>query len=199
MIKFINLSDETPYQKFKEFYHEALNKNQSCIEAVAISSFNSEADEVDSRFVNLKYIAKDEWIFFSNYNSVKSRQFELHPQISAMFYWKEIDTQIRIKAKIFKTSKEFSNEHFASRSLEKNALAISSAQSKPIKSFNDIKTKYLSVLNNKEKLQKRPSYWGGYSFKPYSFEFWKGNEFRLNKRSLYKKNNDNWDYYLLEP
>ena len=64
MIKFINLSDETPYQKFKEFYHEALNKNQSCIEAVAISSFNSEADEVDSRFVNLKYIAKDEWIFF---------------------------------------------------------------------------------------------------------------------------------------
>lgn len=199
MIKFINLLDEKPYQKFKETYHEALQKNQPFIEAVSISSYNPEASEVDSRFVNLKYIDKEEWIFFSNYNSAKSKQFELHPQISAIFYWKEINTQIRIKAKIFKTSKDFSDKHFSSRKSEKNALAISSMQSKPIKSFDDVKTKYLSALDDKEQLQKRPSYWGGYSFKPYSFEFWTGNEFRLNKRSLYKKNKDNWDYYILEP
>ena len=67
------------------------------------------------------------------------------------------------------------------------------------KSFDDIKAKYLATLDNKNLLQNRPTYWGGYSFKPYSFEFWTGNDFRLNKRSLYQKNKENWDYYLLEP
>ena len=199
MVEFINLSKEKPYKRFKDLYNEAYDKNQAAIEAVVISSFNSNLNEVESRFVNLKYIVNDEWIFFSNYDSAKSKSFKFHPQISAVFYWKKINTQIRMKAKIYKTSEEFSNKHFASRSTEKNALAISSKQSQPIRSFDDIKAKYLATLDNNDLLQTRPSYWGGYSFKPYSFEFWTGNEFRLNKRSLYQKNNDNWDYYLLEP
>ena len=199
MVEFINISEEKPYQKFKDLYKEAYDKKQAAIEAVVISSFNSNSNEVESRFVNLKYIVNDEWIFFSNYDSAKSKSFKSHPQISAVFYWKKTNTQIRMKAKIYKTSEEFSNKHFASRSTEKNALAISSKQSQPIQSFDDIKAKYLATLDNKDLLQTRPSYWGGYSFKPYSFEFWTGNEFRLNKRSLYQKNNDNWDYCLLEP
>tara|TARA_B100000900_G_C20379143_1_gene633776 strand:+ start:143 stop:742 length:600 start_codon:yes stop_codon:yes gene_type:complete len=199
MIKFINLSEERPYREFRKSYKEAVDKKQSAIEAVSISSYNNELNEVESRFVNLKYVVKDEWIFFSNYNSAKSKSFMLHPQISAVFYWKKINTQIRIKAKIYKTSEEFSDKHFASRSIEKNALAISSNQSRPAKSFDDIKAKYLETLDNKNLLQTRPTYWGGFSFKPYSFEFWKGNDFRLNKRSLFQKNKDSWDYYLLEP
>ncbi len=199
MIKFMNLSEERPYKEFKELYNKAIDKKQSAIEAVSISSYNNELNEVESRFVNLKYIFKDEWIFFSNYNSAKSKSFKLHPQISAVFYWKKINTQVRIKAKIYKTSEEFSDKHFASRSAEKNALAISSNQSRPIDSFDDIRAKYLETLDNKNLLQTRPSYWGGYSFKPYSFEFWTGHDFRLNKRSLYQKNKENWDYYLLEP
>ena len=199
MIKFMNLSEERPYKEFKETHERAIDKKQSAIEAVSISSYNNELNEVESRFVNLKYVVKDEWIFFSNYNSAKSKSFMLHPQISAVFYWKKINTQIRIKAKIYKTSEEFSDKHFASRSIEKNALAISSNQSRPAKSFDDIKAKYLETLDNKNLLQTRPTYWGGFSFKPYSFEFWKGNDFRLNKRSLFQKNKDSWDYYLLEP
>ena len=199
MIKFINLSEERPYREFRKSYKEAVDKKQSAIEAVSISSYNNELNEVESRFVNLKYVVKDEWIFFSNYNSAKSKSFMLHPQISAVFYWKKINTQIRIKAKIYKTSEELSDKHFASRSIEKNALAISSNQSRPAKSFDDIKAKYLETLDNKNLLQTRPTYWGGFSFKPYSFEFWKGNDFRLNKRSLFQKNKDSWDYYLLEP
>jgi pyridoxine/pyridoxamine 5'-phosphate oxidase len=45
----------------------------------------------------------------------------------------------------------------------------------------------------------RPSYWGGYSFTPYEIEFWEGNEFRLNKRNLYKKDMNKWNHYILEP
>ena len=79
---------------------------------------------MDSRFVNLKYVINDEWIFFSNYNSPKSKQFESHDQISAVIYWNSINVQIRMKAKIQKTNLEFSNEHFQSRDMTKNLLAI---------------------------------------------------------------------------
>ena len=199
MIEFINLSKDKPYQVFKKSYNEAFDKKQSAIEAISISSYNPKSNEVESRFVNLKYIVSNEWIFFSNYDSAKSRSFKLHPQISAILYWKKTNTQIRMKANIFKTNKKFSDKHFATRSDEKNALAVSSNQSKPIDNFDEVKAKYKATLDNKDLLQTRPSYWGGYSFKPYSFEFWTGNEFRLNKRSLYKENKDDWDYYLLEP
>ena len=86
MIKFNNLNLETPYQLLKEKYDEALNAGQRCIEAISISSFNKELYEVDSRYVNLKFISNDEFIFFSNYKSPKALAFNSHNQIAALFY-----------------------------------------------------------------------------------------------------------------
>ena len=63
MINFINLCKEAPYQKFKQKYDEALNAGQKGIEAISISSFNKEISEVDSRYVNLKFISNNEFIF----------------------------------------------------------------------------------------------------------------------------------------
>ncbi|MBT61506.1 MAG: pyridoxamine 5'-phosphate oxidase [Euryarchaeota archaeon] len=199
MINFINISDEKPYEYFLNYYEKALNSGQSAVQAIAISSFNSEKEEVNARFVNLKYIVNNEWIFFSNYNSQKSEDFKSCSQISGIFYWDSIDIQIRLKAKVFKTSSIFSDKHFASRSPEKNALAIASNQSKPIESFEDIKKIYKETLNNKKKIQKRPDYWGGYSFKPYFFEFWSGNKNRLNKRIVFSRTKDEWGTFLLQP
>ena len=75
MISFNNLNQETPYLLFKEKYDEALDAGQKVIEAISISSFNKQIHEVDSRFVNLKFIADDEFIFFSNYDSPKASSF----------------------------------------------------------------------------------------------------------------------------
>ena len=150
------------------------------------------------RFVNLKYIIGDEWIFFSNYKSPKAKDFESHDQISALIFWESINIQIRLKAKIFKSSKKISDDHFMKRSKEKNSLAISSSQSQIISSYEDVKEKYFDVFKSKDPLT-RPSYWGGYSFSPYEIEFWKGSEFRLNKRDLFTKNNGIWIHQILEP
>ena len=76
MIKFKNIKQEIPYSLFFEKYKDALNKNQSNIEAVSISSFNITSSEVDSRFVNLKIVDEDKFIFFSNYSSPKSIAFD---------------------------------------------------------------------------------------------------------------------------
>lgn len=198
MIKFINISSDAPYNIFVEKYHLALQSSQKNVEAVSISSYDPNQSRVDSRFVNLKFIEKDQFIFFSNYNSPKSRAFSSHPQIAALFYWDSIKTQIRIKANIFKTSSEYNNLYFKGRSAKKNALAISSMQSNQIKDFDQVHKKYKDAIR-KEDLSKCPSYWGGFSFIPFEIEFWEGHEFRLNKRSLYIKNGNTWNHSFLEP
>ena len=198
MIEFNNLNHEVPYQLLKEKYDEAFNAGQKSIEAISISSFNTELKEVDSRFVNLKFLSNDKFIFFTNYSSPKVSAFDSHNQIAVSIYWSSINVQIRMRAKIKKTSKDFNQKYFSERATEKNALAISSKQSKPIDSFKQVKKNYEYSLKNDD-LKTCPQYWGGFSFTPYEIEFWEGNKFRLNKRNLYKRENNIWSNYILEP
>ena len=198
MIKFINPSQETPYLRLKNKYDDAVNTSQKNIEAISISSFNKKTNEVDSRYVNLKFISNDEFIFFSNYNSPKASSFNSHSQITALVYWSSINVQIRMRAKIKKTSNEYNQKYFFERSEEKNALAISSSQSKPIDSYSRVIKNYNKSLKNDD-LKKCPDYWGGFSFTPYYFEFWEGHESRLNKREVFDKINGIWEQSFLQP
>ncbi len=198
MIQFNNLNQETPYQFLKDQYDKAIVAGQKGIEAISISSFNKELSEVDSRYVNLKIITNDEFVFFSNYNSPKAFSFNSHNQIAALFYWSSINVQIRMRAKIKKTSDEFNQKYFFDRSEEKNALAISSNQSKLIDSYNKVKENYNKSLKNDD-LKKCPEYWGGFSFTPYYFEFWEGHESRINKREVFDKIDDVWKQSFLQP
>ena len=199
MIEFHNINKSIPYRRFEKLYKQAIDAGQEAIEAISISSLNKENLEVESRFVNLKYIIDNEWVFFSNYDSKKSLEFQSHNQISALLYWKSIDTQVRMKAKICKTSEKLSDDHFNKRSKEKNALAVSSQQSQKISSFEEVIQNYETALIDKNLLRNRPKYWGGFSFTPYYFEFWKGNKSRLNKREVYIFRNTKWDTFLLQP
>ena len=87
MIEFINICKDKPYKLFKKHYEEALNKRQKIIEGISISSFDKSTQKVTSRFVNLKYIKNEDWIFFSNYNSPEN-SFLSHSQIS-LIHWPE--------------------------------------------------------------------------------------------------------------
>lgn len=198
MIKFNNLNQELPYLFFKEKYNDALNAGQKYIEAISISSYNKEVNEVDSRYVNLKFIKKDEFIFFTNYCSPKATAFNSHDQIAALIYWDSINVQIRMKANIKKTSKKFNQKYFFARSEEKNALAISSNQSKKIDSYTQVKKNFNKVLNNND-LKKCPEYWGGYTFIPFYFEFWVGHASRINKREVFHMTDGIWKHSFLQP
>lgn len=198
MIEFININEAIPYKIFKDLYEKAVQENQTNVEAISVSSYNTEKREVDSRFVNIKYLKDNEFIFFSNYNSPKSMAFTLHPQITALFYWSSIDVQIRMKAYIKKTSKLFNNEYFKNRSKHKNALAISSNQSQLIPTYDDVVIKYNHILET-ENLLECPNFWGGFAFIPYYFEFWRGHESRINKRDVYQINGNTWDHEVIQP
>ena len=179
MIDINNIDKDEPFELFQSMYELARKNNQKNIEAICISSYSKLMNMVDSRFVNIKLIEKTKFIFFTNYDSPKALQFDEHSQISAVFFWNQINCQIRIKAKIKKCNTKFSDNYFKKRSLNKNALAISSDQSKEIDSFENVIKNY-NLARDTFDLKKRPSYWGGYEFSPYYFEFWRGNENRLN-------------------
>ena len=198
MIKFNNLNQGLPYQLFKKKYDEAVDAGQKVVEAISISSYDKQISEIGSRYVNLKFVTNDEFIFFSNYNSPKASSFKSHNQIAALLYWSSINVQIRMKAQIKKTSKEFNQKYFFDRSEEKNALAISSNQSKPINSYRKVKENYNKSLE-RDDLKKCPQYWGGYSFIPYYFEFWEGHDSRINKREVFEKTGDIWKHLFLQP
>lgn len=200
MIKFIELEQQKPFSDFKRLHELAINAKQKNIDAICISSFNQSLGEVRSRFVNLKYIKKDKFYFFTNYDSPKSQDFLTHNQVSISIFWNQINIQIRIQGHIYRASDEESDNHFNDRSIEKNALAISSNQSKPISKYDDVVKKYkstlLSIIDGKIK---RPNHWGGFYVEPYSIEFWEGHSKRINKREIFKKNDSIWTSTFLEP
>lgn len=198
MIIFNNKNNEKPYQKFFNFYDQALKNHQKNPEVISISSYSPKFSEVSCRYVNLKYINDDEWIFFSNYRSKKSEDFNAHPQIAVTIFWDAINIQIRLKAIIKKTETEISDIHFLDRSKQKNALAISSNQSSLISSYNKVIERYENQLNKKNNNQ-RPKHWGGYSFKPYYFEFWEGHDSRVNKRTVFAHEKSSWRKFTLQP
>lgn len=198
MISFVNLNPEAPYLKFKQEYKRAVNSKQNTVEAMSVASYSKSKKEVNSRFVNLKYVKDKEFIFFSNYQSPKSKDFLNHDQVSALFYWDTINVQIRIKGIINKTSKEFNSNYFKNRDIKKNALAISSKQSSKIISYQAVENNYLECLQSKN-LDVCPDFWGGFSITPYYFEFWEGHTSRINKRVSYELIDYNWQMFYLQP
>ncbi len=201
MIDFLNIENSEPYKLFQESFKKAKGLEQKNADAVCLSTLDYEKNEISSRFVNLKYIVENKWYFFSNYSSKKARDIEKNNQISAVLFWQETVTQVRIKAKIFKATNEFSDTHFMKRSIEKNALAISSNQSRRIKDLEEVQRKFSNTLTDLKKKEsyERPKYWGGYYFIPYYFEFWEGNKDRVNKRVVFEEIRNKWEKSYLEP
>lgn len=198
MIIFSNLPDNEPYKNFLKLYTKAEKNNDPYIDIACVSSYNVAKKEVNARYVNLKYIQNEEWIFFSNYNSAKAQDFKRNPTISLNFYWSSTDTQIRLKGNVSQSSQKISDQHFSNRAINKNALSISSNQSSKIDSYETVIKNY-EIAIKKDNLKKRPDYWGGYSFVPLYFEFWQGHESRINKREVFEYQDANWKKYLLEP
>jgi pyridoxamine 5'-phosphate oxidase len=198
MIDIKQISNEAPFDEFEKEFKLSLSLKQPLPQAACISSFNSKLQEVNSRFVNIKYVHERDFIFFSNYQSQKARDFKESNKVSLVFFWSTTDTQIRIKGIISKTDKNLSDEHFKSRNREKNLLSICSDQSSVIESFE----RFLEKYNNSKHIDTsiRPNYWGGYSIRASYFEFWKGSELRLNKRKVFKLDEDGkWIKSYLQP
>ncbi len=200
MIVFKKQNTSKPIKKYKTFYDQAIKKNQKNIEAISVSSYNRSNKEISSRFVNIKYVEKGNFIFFTNFESPKATDFLTHSQVSLNSFWQSTNVQIRIKGNIKKLEDDLSDNHFKNRSFEKNILAISSNQSKIIDSYNEVIKKYESTMESSKNIDIiRPKYWGGFEIIPYFYEFWIGHPNRLNERVIYMLKDNEWRNEILEP
>ena len=190
---------EDPVKQFRIWLEDALNSNEKEPTAMSLSTYGYDGFP-ESRIVLLKYFDEKGFIFFTNYNSDKSRSIENIPAVGLHFFWPSFERQVRISGHASKTDKELSENYFRARPFKSRIAAIISDQSSVIPSRKYLETKFKEYsLKYKLNEPRVPSYWGGYIVAPVKMEFWQGRLNRLHDRIVYKKHGKTWKRERLAP
>ncbi len=153
-----------------------------------------------ARIVLLKDFSHEGFMFFTNYESQKGKELEYNPNAALVFFWKELERQIRIEGTVEKVSEQVSIDYFLTRPVASQIGAWSSPQSKKIESREVIEanvTQYQTQFQDTPIT--KPPHWGGYIVKPKHIEFWQGRRSRLHDRIVYNLENQHWVISRLAP
>lgn len=192
----LNYTDlpKAPLSLFENWLQTAIDESVLEPNAMILSTVTDK--QPHARVVLLKGLDDNGLVFFTNYNSSKGKELTANPAASLLFFWPELQRQVRIEGTITKTSEEESDTYFYSRPKGSQAGAIASPQSEKIKSRDELD---LAASEAEKGILRRPIHWGGYRLSPNYYEFWQGRSNRLHDRFSYQKNADNWDIHRLAP
>ncbi len=189
-----------PIEQFTNWWKDAI---QSAIpEPNTMTLATASSDGLPSaRIVLLKEYNKKGFVFFTNYESYKSCQLIENPKACLLFFWKELERQIKIIGLVDKISDKESDEYFHTRPEASQIGAWASPQSQIIESRSWLDEHYQTLSKEMAgKEIKRPENWGGYIVKPVIIEFWQGRPSRLHDRIQYTLDYDgNWSIERLAP
>ncbi|HCE56482.1 MAG TPA: pyridoxamine 5'-phosphate oxidase [Prolixibacteraceae bacterium] len=188
--------DRNPFRQFEKWMKEALEAEVNEPTAMGLSAIGADGFP-DSRIVLLKDFDENGFTFFTNYNSLKGKSIQQNPAVSLLFFWPELERQIRISGYARKTDTTISNLYFQSRPANSRIAAAVSNQSEKIPSRDFLENHFETAKMNEPPI--RPEHWGGYVVKPLRIEFWQGRESRLHDRILFKKTGDLWTISRLAP
>ncbi len=191
---------KNPIDQFHKWFDEAMASHVTEPTAMVLSTVD-ENGQPSSRVVLLKDIKSTGFSFFTNYNSQKGQEIIRHPYVSALFFWPELQRQIRIEALVEKLPKEDSDEYFSIRPRGSQIGAIASPQSSIIPNRESLEKRVKAVEKEMEGIEEvpRPEFWGGFLLKPTRIEFWQGRSSRLHDRIVYISEKDNWIINRLAP
>jgi pyridoxamine 5'-phosphate oxidase len=189
-----------PFTQFNIWWDEAIKSELSEVNAMTLATA-SLTGMPSARIVLLKSVTDAGFVFFTNYNSNKGKELEQNPHASLVFFWKELERQVRITGKVEKVTIHESDAYFASRPVGSRIGAWASPQSNVISSREIIENNILQYQKQFGSGEiNRPSHWGGYIVKPTVIEFWQGRSNRLHDRLRYTKpDNGSWKIERLAP
>jgi len=178
---------ENPIEQFRKWFDDALGKKVMEPNAMTLSTV-SPSGRPSSRVVLLKDLSESGFGFFTNYDSRKGRELEGNPQAAVLFFWPELQRQVRVIGRIEKMEAERSDRYFASRPRGSQLGAIASPQSRSIADRSVLEEALAAVRKQYENSSSlpRPAHWGGYWLVPDEVEFWQGRHSRLHDRFSYK-------------
>ena len=192
--------DKNPFQQFSKWFKEALNAKVTEPNAMTIATSNKNAIP-SARIVLLKEFNEAGFVFYTNYNSQKGKELEENPHAALIFFWGDLERQIRIEGVVEKVTEEDATEYFNSRPKGSQLGALTSPQSEtiPNRAFLEYKLADLEKEYHYKDIPK-PAHWGGYRVIPNKIEFWQGRTSRLHDRIVYLKNDDqSWRFERLAP
>jgi len=186
-------------EQFSRWWNDALRAEISEVNAMTLATATSDG-KPSARIVLLKSFDKNGFVFFTNYESHKGRELEENANAALVFFWKEIERQVRIEGAVEKTTAAESDAYFFSRPEGSRIGAWSSPQSKVIADRQTLETNELLYKEKFINSIPRPPHWGGYRVMPLRIEFWQGRSNRLHDRILYTKTNEgSWKVDRLAP
>jgi pyridoxamine 5'-phosphate oxidase len=191
--------DLNPFAQFNIWFEEMLKSNLIEPTAVILATASKQG-KPSARTLLLKSYDETGFVFYSNYESKKGNELAENNNASLLFYWPELERQIRIEGKVEKVTQKESEKYFKTRPFKSKVGAWASNQSTIINSRLTIVKKFLYYLAKfHSKDIPLPPYWGGYRLVPEYFEFWQGRANRLHDRVIYQKTNDSWKIDRLSP
>lgn len=188
-----------PVEQFRRWFEEALAADLHEPNAMTVATATPDG-RPSARVVLLKGFDGRGFVFYTNYDGRKGRELEQNPCAALLFYWPELERQVRIEGRARRLSEDESDAYFASRPRGSRLGAVASQQSRPVGSRERLEERLeASEAGHEGREVPRPDFWGGYRVEPESFEFWQGRENRLHDRLVYSREREGWVMGRLQP
>lgn len=191
-------SDADPIRQFARWWQEVLAAEALEPTAMTLATADA-AGRPAARTVLMKDFDERGFVFYTNYESRKGRELAGNPHASLLFFWAELERQVRIDGAVEKVSAEESDAYYASRPLASRIGAWASPQSEPIPGKTWLLARAAEMGVRHGLNPARPPHWGGYRVLPAAIEFWQGRPSRLHDRLLYERRPDGWARRRLAP